>query len=79
MKNFVVHGQLEQQTSGWEFKPRRFIPGSGMGGFLGEMRNLYAIRRAAQTYLEKRHLQRPKVHWDEIKALRAEVRKDRQK
>ncbi len=76
MKSFVVHGQLEQQPAGWEFKPLRLIPGQGMDGFLGDMRTLNACRRAAQKYLEKHHLARPKVHWDEIKALRAEARKD---
>ena len=75
LKSFLVRGRLEQDDRGWVLRPEKFIPGGGVGGPLGEMQAMIRTRAIANRYLEKRGLPRPKVPWDEIKALRAEAKK----
>lgn len=74
LKSFGVHGTLEQQGNSWVFKPRRLIAGMGSGGLLGTVKQIFAPRRTAQQYLERRGLPRPKVDWDRMKALWAEAK-----
>ena len=75
LKSFLVRGRLEQDDRGWVFRPQKFIPGGGMGGPIGDMKAMWKTRGVANRYLEKHGLPRPKVPWDEIKALRAEAKK----
>lgn len=75
LKSFQVLGRLEQSAQGWIFRPERFIPGSGITGMSGQMQFIFKARAEAAKYLQKRGLPRPKVHWDEFKALRDEVKK----
>lgn len=75
LKNFVVHGDLEFQADGWVFRPRRFIPGGGVGGPLSDMKMMLNASRSAKRYLAKRGLPRPTIPWDAIKTLRAESKK----
>jgi len=75
LKSFLVRGRLEQDDRGWVFRPEKFIPGGGMQGPLGDMKAMIRTRGIANRYLKKRRLPRPKVPWDEIKALRAEAKR----
>ncbi|HMV49623.1 MAG TPA: hypothetical protein PLD20_06325 [Blastocatellia bacterium] len=72
LKNFVVHGELEIQPGGCVFRPQRFIPGSGTGGALGDVKMMLNAGRSAKRYLTKRVLPRPTIPWDAIKTLREE-------
>jgi hypothetical protein len=74
LQSFVACGTLEQRDGGWVFHPERFTPGAAMD-VLSFVRFVRDSRRTARQYLEKRHLPRPKVPWNEIKALCAEVEK----
>jgi hypothetical protein len=74
-RSFVVHGRLEQESQGWVFHPRHFIPGNGFGGLMSQLKMLLKARRAARRYLEKRGLPRPKIPWASIQALQAEARR----
>lgn len=74
LKSFQIHGSLERADQGWVFRPERFIPWGSTSGQLDQMRSLFKARAVAGKYLQKRGLPRPKVRWDEIKALREEVK-----
>lgn len=68
LKSFVVRGSLEQDSQGWLFRPRQFIPGAGIGGTIGMINFLRDGRRTAEQYLKKRGLARPKIAWEDIHA-----------
>jgi hypothetical protein len=74
LKSVQILGELRQTEGKWVFYPERFIAGAGLQGPLDQMRQLFKARADAQRYLEKRGLLRPKVRWDEIEALKAEIK-----
>ena len=74
LKSFVVRGNLQQDEQGWVLQPTQFIPGSGIGSPLDEMKAARKMRQTAKRYLEKRGLARPQVQWQGIKRLWAEVK-----
>ncbi|PWI15797.1 pyridoxamine 5'-phosphate oxidase [Streptomyces sp. Act143] len=64
--NALVRGELRRSgEDGWLLVPHRVIEPSGDGG----ARTLRTARRATNTYLRKRNLDRPKVDWPALKAL----------
>ncbi len=69
LKSFVVVGTLEQAPEGWLFRPRRFIPGPGIGGVWGMLKFIRTGRQATKRYLAERGLARPTVDWDHVKQL----------
>jgi hypothetical protein len=69
LKAFAVPGRLEQDAAGWLLRPRRFLPGIGIGGLWSYVRYLVDARRNAHRYLERRGLPRPKIPWDELTAM----------
>lgn len=75
LKAFLLLGALEATPGGWLFRPEKFLPGQGMGGFAGQMRQLRKSQAETKNYLEKRRLPRPKVRWDEIDELKAEIKR----
>ncbi len=75
LKSFMVRGTLERDARGWMLRPRRFVPGAGIGGLLGLLRFVRDGRRRTRRYLEKRGLARPTVPWDRIHAMWREVKK----
>jgi hypothetical protein len=77
LRSFVVRGQLEREGEGWLFRPVQFIPGAGIGGFIGQMRFALKASRTANAYLQKRGLARPSIPWDEVKALHEQAKKER--
>ena len=68
LKSFVARGRLEQDGTGWVFRPRSFIPGAGVGSLADQLRPMWATRAAAKRYLARRGLRRPTVPWDKIKS-----------
>jgi hypothetical protein len=75
LKSFLVRGELAQDARGWVFRPRRFVPGAGIGGLIGLLRFVRMGRSRARRYLEKRGLPRPAVPWDRIHAVWEEVKR----
>ena len=72
LHSFMVRGSLEPiHGETWLFRPRRLVPGLGMGGLLGTVRFALAKRRAARRYLERRGLRRPRIDWARLKAVQA--------
>ena len=71
--NFVLRGRLEPAAGAWLFRPTQLIEGAGAGqNPLGQVRD---GRRAAQRYLDKRGLQRPRIPWDQLHAIYARAQK----
>jgi hypothetical protein len=74
LKAVQILGRLQQAEGKWVFYPERFIAGAGLQGPVDQMRQLFKARADAKRYLEKRGLPRPKVRWDEIEELKAEIK-----
>ncbi len=75
LRSFLVRGTLESiGGETWLFRPKRFVPGVGIGGLTGIVRFAVAKRRAARRYLQRRGLARPRIDWVQLKALEARAR-----
>jgi hypothetical protein len=72
LESFLLRGSLMQNGQGWNFQSQQFIPG-GPGTGLAVVRSLLDTKRAARRYLQKRHLPRPRVPWDEIVEVKAQA------
>ncbi|SRR2546430_4129505 len=80
MESFLLRGNLMQDGQGWSFQPQQFIPGApgaGLRALLPSVRWLLDSRGTAKRYLEKRHLPRPSVPWDEIMEVKAQALRTR--
>lgn len=75
LRGYNVVGELEREGEGWVLRPRRLLSGLDTGNMLAQIKMLVKSRRAAQEYLDKRNLPRPKIDWAGIKRLHAEARK----
>ncbi len=76
MESFLLRGTLERDEQGWNFHPQQFIPGApgtGLRGILPSVRWVLDCRRSARLYLEKRHLPRPRIPWNEIQEVKAQA------
>lgn len=71
-KIFLIRGRLEETGDGHAFRPERFVPSIGTGGPIGTVRMLLGVRKASAAYLKKRNLERPRIPWAEIAALKEE-------
>jgi hypothetical protein len=75
LKSFLVRGTLARGEDGeWTFRPERFVPGAGIGGPMAMVRFVAGARKTAGRYLEKRGLPRPRIPWDDINAIKAQIR-----
>ncbi len=72
--SFIAWGKLKKNDRDWDFIPERFTPGADTD-LLSLFRFVTAARRTARQYLEKRHLPRPEIPWNDIKALWAEAKR----
>ncbi len=77
LRSFLLRGVLARDGAGWRFNVGQFIPGIGIGGPVGMVRFAMAKRRVAAKYLADRNLDRPRVPWDELRALKAQVKRGR--
>lgn len=75
LRSFLVRGSLERIHGSWVFRPAQFVPGIGVGGLAGMIRFATKKRRAANRYLQRRGLERPKVPWRELRRLQRAVRR----
>jgi hypothetical protein len=69
LKSFLLRGRLELGAQEWFFHPEQLIYGGGLRHPLRDATVLFQMRRAAKAYLNKRGLTRPRIPWEEIKAL----------
>jgi hypothetical protein len=74
LRSFLARGTLVRGDGEWIFRPERFVPGAGIGGPIGVARFVAGSRKTARRYLEKRGLPRPRIPWDEINAIKAQIR-----
>jgi hypothetical protein len=75
LKSFLVRGTLARGEDGeWTFRPERCVPGAGIGGPMAMVRFVAGARKTAGRYLEKRGLPRPRIPWDAINAIKAQIR-----
>lgn len=68
LKMFLVRGRLEQAGQDWLFYPEQLIHGGGLRP-LQAVATIFTMRRAAKMYLARRGLARPRIPWQDIKAL----------
>src|SRR5438445_7224377 len=73
LRSFLVRGAIEPADGAWLFRPRRFVPGIGVGGLLGMIRFATSKRSTAQHYLDRRGLPRPQIPWAQLRAIQAET------
>ncbi|HKH12949.1 MAG TPA: hypothetical protein VKA73_17540 [Rubrobacter sp.] len=66
-KVFLLLGKLEGAGDGLIFRPERPVGGMGLRS---AARMLIGARRTAAAYLKKRGLQRPRIPWNEIEAVK---------
>ncbi|MFE9598479.1 pyridoxamine 5'-phosphate oxidase family protein [Streptomyces hokutonensis] len=69
MHNALVRGTLKADGDGWLLVPAKVVEPMGTGRPTDAFRVLRDTRRATARYLERRGLTRPRVRWDEFKAL----------
>ena len=69
LKSFLLRGHLEQDEEGYIFQPNKLIVSGGLSSPLDQMKFMIKARKMTKRYLAKRGLPRPKVPWDDIKAL----------
>lgn len=65
--NVMIRGKLERAGDVWLFRLIQAVEGAGAGMSL--LRQIREGRSAAQRYLQKRGLTRPKIPWDKLKAI----------
>ncbi len=71
-KILLLRGRLEEAKEGYAFRPEKFIPSLGIGGPVGMLRTVIGARKAAAAYLKKRGLERPRIPWAEVEAVKEE-------
>ena len=76
LSNFLVRGCLQQDGQGWLFSPTQLIPGTGFANPLDGLKTFFKAHESAKRYLAKRGLPRPAIPWEQIRALRAEAKKN---
>jgi len=70
---FFLKGKTEATEEGYAFRPEKFVPSIGTGGLRGTLRMITGARKATAAYLKKRGLERPRIPWDEVDAVKEEA------
>lgn len=73
LKFFLVRGALEQEQTGWVFRPLTFVPGAGHSNAGEILKMLRGFSRSTKRYLDRRGMERPLVPWDTIHAATKEA------
>lgn len=75
MHNALVRGRLETAGDRLLLVPEKVVEPMGSGRASDALGVLRRTKRATERYLERRALPRPKVRWDEFRALAAAARR----
>ncbi len=73
LHGFVVTGELTGEGDTWTLRPSRYIPAADPKGPLGMVKTIRTLRGSARRYLDRRGLSRPRIAWEDIETLKAEV------
>ena len=73
LRSFVVTGELTGEGDSWTLHPSRFIPAADPKGPLSMVKTIRALRGTARRYLDRRGLSRPRIAWEDIETLKAEI------
>jgi hypothetical protein len=74
MRGVVLTGSIDAQGDGFWFRADRLIDGQKRLDPVTAARVVRGLRSEANRYLERRGIARPGIPWDELKALKAEIR-----
>lgn len=77
LRSFLVRGSIQSVNGTWVFRPKRFVPGIGVGGLQGMIRFAISKRRAANHYLAERGLARPQIPWAQLRAIQKQSLRQR--
>ncbi|MFE6822038.1 pyridoxamine 5'-phosphate oxidase family protein [Streptomyces sp. NPDC057690] len=77
MDNALVRGELRATGDGRLLIPAKVVEPMGSGRPIDAVRLLRRTKRTTRRYLEQRGLRRPRVQWDEFRAIAASVRQRR--
>ena len=75
LRSFGARGWLELRPDGWHFRPTTFVP--GMGGIAAMVRLFVGGRRRARRYVTARGIVPPEIRWDQINAVKRQVKAER--
>jgi hypothetical protein len=69
--SYTTRGVLERVGTGWRYRPAHYTPGLGIRGVPGLVQFVVGARRTTAAYLARRRLERPKVPWGQINAIKS--------
>jgi len=74
LRSFVVAGELSKDGEAWNLQPDRFIPGGADKlGPIAMIKIIRQLRGTARRYLERRGLARPRIPWQDVDELLAQL------
>lgn len=76
LRSFLVRGNLTRKDGEWILEPQRYVPGAGVEGIRGMVRFVTGSRRNTKRYLRKRGLSRPRIPWDSINDIKAQIKEE---
>ena len=68
--SYTTCGRLQQAGTAWRYTPTSYTPGLGIGGLPAFVRFAFGARRISAGYLARRGLERPRVPWQQINAIK---------
>jgi len=74
MRGLVLTGSIDARGDGFRFRADRLIDGQKRLDPVTATRVIRGLRSEARRYLGRRELARPRIPWDEFKAIKAELR-----
>jgi general stress protein 26 len=74
MRGMVLTGSIDVLDDGFSFRADRLIEGQKRLDPATATRVIRGLRREAGRYLERRGLARPRIPWDELRALKSAIR-----
>jgi hypothetical protein len=69
LAQFLVRGTLVRTAEGCYFVPASTSGSPRPSSMIEGMKNLWAMRKRANSYMRRRGIDRPKVPWDEVRTL----------
>jgi hypothetical protein len=72
LRSFGARGLLERSDGDWRFRPTAFV--AGVGDIAAAVRMYVGARGRARRYLAARGLKPPEIRWDQINAIKRQVK-----